>query len=99
MTKRTPEKSQPRTRQKKSAPASARKTHTSTRPGGKLGLILDRIERKTGTTLDELVDATGWQAHSVRGAISGALRKKLCLAILSEKVDGRGRVYRIVERG
>ena len=99
MTKRTSEKSQLRARQKKSAATSARIPDTNTRPGGKLGLILARIERKTGAAIDELVDVTGWQAHSVRGAISGALRKKLGLAILSEKVDGRGRVYRIVERG
>jgi hypothetical protein len=39
----------------------------------------------------------GWQAHSVRGAISGALKRKLGLAIRSEIVDGRGRVYRIGE--
>jgi hypothetical protein len=41
--------------------------------------------------------ATGWQAHSVRGAISGALKKKLGLEVTSEKIDGRGRVYRIAE--
>ncbi len=38
---------------------------------------------------------TGWQAHSVRGAISGALKKKLGLSVTSETVEGRGRVYRI----
>ncbi len=43
--------------------------------------------------------AKAWQAHSVRGAISGALKKKLGLAVSSEKSDGRGRVYRIAERG
>ncbi len=40
---------------------------------------------------------TGWQAHSVRGAISGALKKKLGLAVTSERVGDRGRVYRIVQ--
>jgi len=40
------------------------------RPGGKLGLILDRLENKKGATLAELVDATGWQKHSVHGALS-----------------------------
>ncbi len=38
--------------------------------------------------------ATGWQAHSVRGAMSGAIKKKLGLTILSEKSEGR-RIYRI----
>jgi hypothetical protein len=41
------------------------------------------------------MEATGWQAHSVRGAISGALKKKLKLKVASEVVEGRGRVYRI----
>ena len=39
-------------------------------PGGKLGLILDRLSTTTGATADELVDATGWQRHSVLGALS-----------------------------
>ncbi len=71
MTKRTPTKTRPRTRaKKKSATTSARKSDTTMRPGGKLGLILDRLGRKTGATIDELVDATGWQKHSVHGALS-----------------------------
>ena len=40
------------------------------RPGGKLGLILDHLSTKAGATADELVDATGWQRHSVLGALS-----------------------------
>lgn len=40
------------------------------RPGGKLGLILDRLAAKRGATADELVEATGWQRHSVLGALS-----------------------------
>jgi predicted ArsR family transcriptional regulator len=43
---------------------------TAERPGGKLGLILKRLSTKKGATADELVDATGWQRHSVRGALS-----------------------------
>ena len=39
--------------------------------------------------------ATGWQSHTVRGALAGALEKKLGLTIASEKVGGRGRVYTI----
>ena len=71
MTKRTPNKTRPRTRAKKKSPATGtRKPDSTMRPGGKLGLILDRLERKTGATLGELVDATGWQKHSVHGALS-----------------------------
>ncbi len=69
------------------------------RPGTKQALLIDLLKRKTGATIDEIVEATGWQAHSVRGAISGALKKKLGLAVTSEKVEGRGRVYRIAVNG
>ena len=48
-----------------------------------------------GATIDEIVAATGWQPHTVRGAIAGALKKKLGLAVTSEKVEVRGRVYRL----
>lgn len=61
----------------------------------KLGILIAAMRRKKGATIDDLMEATGWQAHSVRGAISGALKKKLGLGVLSEPVDGRGRVYRI----
>ena len=71
MTKRTKNVTKPRTRANKKGPAtSARKPDAVNRPGGKLGLILDRLEDKTGATLAELVDATGWQKHSVHGALS-----------------------------
>ncbi len=70
MTKRTPNKTRPRIRTKKSPATSARKSDAAKRPGGKLGLILDRLERTAGATIDELVDATGWQKHSVHGALS-----------------------------
>ena len=50
-----------------------------------------------GATIAEVVAATGWQPHTVRGAITGALKKKLGLEVSSEKVDGRGRVYRIAD--
>ena len=53
------------------------------------------LRAEGGATIDEIVEATGWQAHTVRGAMSGALKKKLGLTITSEKVDGRGRVYAI----
>ena len=68
------------------------------RPGTKQALLIDLLKRKKGATIEEIVEATGWQPHSVRGAISGALKKKLGLAVTSEKVRARGRVYRIVER-
>ncbi len=47
-----------------------------------------------GATIDEMAAATSWQPNSIRGALSGILKKKLGLDITSEKVEGRGRVYR-----
>jgi hypothetical protein len=67
---------------------------TRGRPGGKLGSLVDLLSRPAGATLEEMTEATGWQAHSVRGAMSGSLKKKLGLTILSAKADGR-RTYRI----
>ena len=51
------------------------------------------------TTIGDLTKAMSWQPHSVRGAISGTLKKKLGLAVTSENVEGRGRVYRIASAG
>ena len=68
------------------------------RPGTKQALLIDLLKRKKGATIEEIVEATGWQAHSVRGAISGALKKKLGLTVTSERAEDRGRTYRIVER-
>ena len=69
---------------------------TSVRPGTKLAIMISLLIRKSGATIVQLTDATGWQAHSVRGAISGTLKKKHGMIISSEAVSGRGRVYRIV---
>jgi len=52
------------------------------------------LRRPEGAGIAELAGATGWQVHSVRGAMSGALKKKLGLTITSEKTE-TGRVYRI----
>ena len=49
-----------------------------------------------GASIDEIVVAFGWKPHTVRGAIAGALKKKLSLHVGSEAIEGRGRVYRIV---
>ncbi len=90
----------PPTVQKPATPKSnSRQSLPAVRPGTKQALLIDLLKRKTGASIDEIMEATGWQAHSVRGAISGALKKKLGLAVSSEKTDGRGRVYRIAERG
>ncbi|MCW5719215.1 MAG: DUF3489 domain-containing protein [Bauldia sp.] len=67
------------------------------RAGTKQALLIEMLRRPEGATIDEVIAATGWQAHTVRGAMAGALKKKLGLDIKSEKVEGRGRVYSIVD--
>lgn len=56
---------------------------------------LKLLRRKTGASLAELQEATGWQAHSVRGFLSGTVRKKLALALSSEVTKQGVRRYRI----
>ena len=58
-------------------------------------IMIDLLRRPEGATIEEITAATVWQSHTVRGAMSGALKKKLGLEITSEKVEERGRVYRI----
>ena len=64
------------------------------RKGTKQALLVGLLDRPEGATIDEIIAATGWQPHTVRGAFAGALKKRLGLTITSEKREGRGRVYR-----
>ncbi len=75
--------------------ATSNKAHGTVSGGTKQALLIDLLKHKKGATIADLVAATGWQAHSVRGAISGTLKKKLGLAVTSAVVEARGRVYRI----
>lgn len=63
-------------------------------PTGKLAILVTLLSRPQGATIADMAAATSWQAHSIRGAIAGAIKKKLGKAVSSEKSDG-GRVYRI----
>jgi hypothetical protein len=65
------------------------------REGTKQALLIKMLSASTGATMEEIVLATGWQAHTARGVMSGALGKKLGLIVTSEKETERGRVYRI----
>jgi Protein of unknown function (DUF3489) len=67
----------------------------STKPTSKLSQIEAMLRRPEGATIAQLSEALDWQAHSVRGAMSGALKKKQGLTITSEKTDDGRRVYRI----
>jgi hypothetical protein len=65
------------------------------RVGTKQAELIALLRRPEGASIDEIVAATGWQKHTVRGAIAGALKKKLGLNVMSDKIEGRGRVYKI----
>jgi hypothetical protein len=60
--------------------------------------VIAMLRRPEGVTVDEVASATGWLRHTVRGVLSGTLKKKLGLTLASAKEE-RGRVYRIVEAG
>ena len=62
----------------------------------KLATLIDMLRCEGGATTDEMAAATSWQVHSIRGALSGILKKKLGLEVTSEKIKGRGRVYRVI---
>ena len=76
------------------APEAAPKARTP-REGTKQATLIAMLRAPEGATIEEITSATGWQSHTVRGAIAGALKKKLGLEVTSEKVEGRGRVYRL----
>jgi len=78
----------------KKAPKAAKEAG-SARDGSKVGKVLDLLKRPDGATLAELVKATGWQAHSVRGFLSGTVGKKLGLAVTSAKVEDGERTYSV----
>jgi hypothetical protein len=65
------------------------------RADSKQSKLITMLKAAKGASIDEIVAAFGWQPHTVRGAIAGALKKKLGLEVTSEKIEGRGRVYRI----
>ena len=64
------------------------------RPGSKLATVLQLLESEAGATIAEIMAATGWQQHTVRGALAGSITKKFARSLTSDKIDGRGRVYR-----
>ena len=90
------------------APAKPKRRGRAAKPGkepkprkaradSKQAKLIAMLSRAKGASIDEIVKAFDWQPHTVRGAIAGALKKKLGLDVVSEKVEGRGRVYRIAD--
>ncbi|MFN3298306.1 DUF3489 domain-containing protein [Caldimonas sp.] len=69
-----------------------------TRADSKQAQVIAMLRRPEGATIRQIMEATSWQAHTVRGALAGALKKKLGLSIASDKPQGGERVYRIIEQ-
>ena len=93
--------------QRSAKPRSATKTRSkvkrakpivrhNTRAKSKQAAVVALLNRAQGATIAAIIDATGWQSHSVRGFLAGVVRKKLGLTLQSEKTDGE-RVYRVIE--
>ena len=86
-----------RTTRKTAKPIAAsklsRKANSKAIPSTKSQACLDLLGRKDGATLEELKAATGWQAHSVRGFLSGTVKKKLGLTLNSSRDDDGNRRY------
>ena len=76
----------------------AGKKADSARPGSKTAAVLALLQRAKGATLTEIMQATSWQAHSVRGFVSGTLGKKMGLTVSSIKRADGARVYSIARR-
>jgi predicted ArsR family transcriptional regulator len=76
--------------------AAVKKTKAvPTRANTKQTQLVAMLQRPDGATVAEIAKKLDWQPHSVRGAFVGVIKKRLGLDLQSEKVEGRGRVYRI----
>jgi hypothetical protein len=84
---------------KKATPAKkapkGEKKGGSARDGSKTAKVLDLLKRAGGVTTKDLLKATGWQAHSLRGFLSGTVGKKMGLAVTSSKGEDGERTYSI----
>ncbi len=80
---------------KKSGKRAHRTQSDKARGGSKTAQVVELLKRPHGVTLKDLMAATDWQAHSVRGFISGALRKKMGITVQSTKTPDGERSYSI----
>jgi len=101
--KTTVRKSAPRSAARKAAHHNSRirqqrqsEPPRAQRADSKQAQVIRMLRAPSGTTIAEMVTATGWQQHSVRGFLAGVIRKKFGLNLVSEAGDG-GRVYRIID--
>ena len=83
-----PKRKKPSARKSPAAKTRSKKTNT------KQDQLLSLLRRPQGTTIEHAAKTLAWQPHSVRGMISGVLKKRLGLTVTSDKGDG-GRIYRV----
>src|ERR1039457_6553087 len=95
--KATAAKKAPKAKQAAKAPKAAKPKAEGVREGSKTAMVLALIQRAKGATLAEIMETTSWQAHSVRGFISGTLGKKMGLTVSSAKREDGTRVYSIAK--
>jgi hypothetical protein len=78
------------------APAAVGPDRPHKRANSKQAAVIRMLRRPEGATIGQISEATGWQAHTVRGTFAGAFKKKLGLNLTSDKAEGGERIYRIV---
>ena len=77
-----------------SGSAPARSLDQRVRAGSKQARVIEMLMKPEGTTIDDIMKATDWQQHSVRGFFAGVIRKKLQLTLISEAAEA-GRIYKV----
>jgi hypothetical protein len=77
------------------APAETTPAPSRRRSGTRQETVISMLRAEGGATIAEIMAATNRASHTTRGFLSGALRKRLGLEVTSEKVEGRGRVYKL----
>ena len=89
-------KSKAKTKVAKAPKEKSAKVEKPKKAETKLQIVIDLLMRAEGATVEDMTKATGWQKHTVRGCISGALKKKHGCEIVSDKPKDGDRVYKIV---
>ena len=74
---------------------SGKKREGKVRAGSKQAALIDLLKRPEGASIKEIAAILSWMTHTVRGAISRDLKKRLGLPVTKSRVEGRGQVYRI----
>lgn len=87
----------PQMKPPRAAGSTAVESSNQERPETKKARMIAMLRGPAGATMDAMTQATGWQAHSVRGLLAGTIRKKFGLNLLSATGDS-GRIYRINDR-